>query len=478
MLKPLLSLYSLSYPKTLIYMLQSTEYQLGPYYKWIIRTKDFSKVTYRRELVKTKAARLLLLSARLGILIEILAGLLLVYLGIKSVVVGGIFFGIALILIYPFVWAYLITLPLILGRYLVSQPLTQKQVSSASEIFRKHKGVKIAVVGSYGKTSMKELLLQVLSEKLNVEATPANKNVSASHAIFAKSLSGKEDVLVIEYGEGRPGDVMNFAKLTHPNQAVITGLAPAHLDKYKTLAAAGSDIFSVADYLEDKNVFVYKDHSTVDFLKPAFNVFDKSGASGWSVANVKVKISGTSFEMTKGNQRIELSSGLVGRHQVAYLAFVVAYALQLGLSKDEVKAGIAKTKPFEHRMQPYQLNGAWVIDDTYNGNLEGIRAGTELLKSLKAERKIYVTPGLVDQGSENQSVHETLGELIAGSNPDLVVLMKNSVTEYIQTGLKNAKFNGKIEVKSDPLDFYLNLKHIVASGDLVLMQNDWPDNYA
>jgi UDP-N-acetylmuramoyl-tripeptide--D-alanyl-D-alanine ligase len=129
-------------------------------------------------------------------------------------------------------------------------------------------------------------------------------------------------------------------------------------------------------------------------------------------------------------------------------------------------------------MQPYELSGAWIVDDTYNGNLEGIRVGTELLADLKAKRKIYVTPGLVDQGEETEAVHIAAGRLIAASEADLVVLMKNSVTDYIKQGLKEAGYRGEVRVESDPLEFYSNLSHFVAHGDLVVMQNDWTDNYA
>jgi len=138
---------------------------------------------------------------------------------------------------------------------------------------------------------------------------------------------------------------------------------------------------------------------------------------------------------------------------------------------------VAKTVPFEHRMQPYTLNGAWVIDDTYNGNIEGVRAGTALLKSLDAVRKLYVTPGLVDQGHETKNIHEQMGVLIAAAKPDIVVLMKNSVTPYIEKGLKQGLFGGELRIETDPLGYYRNLDQHIATGDLVLMQNDWPDNY-
>jgi UDP-N-acetylmuramoyl-tripeptide--D-alanyl-D-alanine ligase len=177
-------------------------------------------------------------------------------------------------------------------------------------------------------------------------------------------------------------------------------------------------------------------------------------------------------------KELKLRSKLIGRHQLSFLSFVAAFALELGLTKAQVEAGIAKTIPFEHRMQPYALSGAWIIDDTYNGNLEGIRAGTSLLKELEASRKVYVTPGLVDQGKEARRVHIEMGELIAASDANLVVLMGNSATKYIQQGLNNAHFAGEVMIEYNPLEFYTNLKHFVAAGDLILMQNDWTDNYA
>ena len=333
---------------------------------------------HRRRLQKTRASRLLLMAIYLGILLQILAGAFLIYLGAKHKhnLAGGIAFGLAVVFSYPFVWAYLLLAPIIIGRYFINGPQTAEKIDKSSQIFASHPGKKIAVTGSYGKTTMKELLKTVLSEKFKVAATPANKNVSISHARFADTLSGKEDVLVIEYGEAEPGDVARFARLTHPTHAIITGLAPAHLDHYKTLKAAGEDIFSVADYLAGKQVYVHDDAASQPFIKPKYEKFSESGALGWKISGVKVDISGVSFVMKKGSDSLKLSSSLIGRHQVCYLAFVAALGLEFDMTKREVTSGIAKTTPYEHRLQPYQLAGAWIIDDTYNGNLEGIRVRT------------------------------------------------------------------------------------------------------
>ena len=478
-MKQLFSLYSPRYPLTLAYMLQASEYRGGAYLKWLWRTRDFSSVQYRRQLDKTSYAKMLLLVLAGGMALEILAGISLIILGVSGIMAGGLEFGLALIVVYPLIWSHLVILPLEIGRLLIVEPKQKQQIRQSETIFHKHPAVKIAVAGSYGKTSMKEVLNTVLSEGKRVAATIANENVPVSHAKFASKLAGDEDVLIIEYGEGEPGDVKRFASVTNPTHAVITGLAPAHLDKYKTLNAAGEDIFSLADFLNGKNVYVNAESEPArKFFKASFIKYDQQGVAGWKVGQVNVSIDGISFTLSKGNKSFKLSSRLIGRHQIGVLSLAAVLANDLGLTAKQIETGIANTMPFEHRMQPYKLSGAWIIDDTYNGNIDGVKAGTELLKELKARRKIYVTPGLVEQGPEKEAVHKQLGRYIAAANPELVVLMKNSVCEFIQDGLREAEYTGQVKIETNPLNFYTNLEHFVAKDDLVLMQNDWTDNYA
>lgn len=478
MIRGLLSLYAWRLPVVLVYMLQNTEYFAGPYLKWFWQTTHFEKIMYRRVLEPTRAARLLLMTLRFGMLIQIAVGLSLIWLWWRGDVAGGLAFGIALIIAYPVVWAHLVVVPLELGRLFIVRPQQWLAVRRSRPVFATFPGPKIAVAGSYGKTSMKELLLTVLSEGKKVAATPANKNVAISHAIFARKLKGDEDILVIEYGESEPGDVAHFATNTKPTHAVITGIAPAHLDKYRTLKAAAKDIFSVGAHIPPEHVYINSESpDALPFVQPGQQLYGEKNALGWKISGVRVNLDGTRFVMQKGGEKLELHSELLGRHQVGPLAFAAALAAEFGLSKKDIKAGIAKTTPFDHRMQPYPLNGAWIIDDTYNGNIEGIRAGTTLLQELPGKRKIYVTPGLVDQGKQSAAIHHEMGQIIAKAHPDIVVLMKHSVTKHIRKGLEDAHFKGEVIVEDDPLNFYTNLNLFVATGDLVVMQNDWPDNY-
>jgi UDP-N-acetylmuramyl pentapeptide synthase len=99
------------------------------------------------------------------------------------------------------------------------------------------------------------------------------------------------------------------------------------------------------------------------------------------------------------------------------------------------------------------------------------------LAEVPATRRLYVTPGLVEQGSQTAAVHEAIGRHIAAV-ADVVVLMQNSTTPFIQKGLEAGNFSGSLTIAPDPVKFYTHLDQFVAAGDVVLLQNDWTDNYA
>lgn len=477
-MKALFSLYTPSFCKAIIYMLQSSEYRFASYLLWFYRTQDFSKVTYRRTLDRTRAAKVLLSVLSVGMYTQMLLGVSLIIAGYTEELTELYYFGIAAALAAPVIWAHLIVIFVVLAKVLVMMPQDAKHVQAAKSTLGAHQAVKIAVAGSYGKTTMKELLLAVLGEGKKVVATPANKNVTSSHAAFSRSLKGDEDIIIVEYGEGKPGDVAKMNDYVRPTHALITGIAPAHLDRYKTLDAAAQDIFSVANGVKQAHVFINADSTDVEpYVEPDHQLYSHEGALGWKVSGLKMTVEGMTFTASKASKKLKLHTKLVGEHLLGPLAFAAALASELGLTDSQITRGIAKTKPHEHRMQPYALNGAWVIDDTYNGNIEGVRAGTALLAHLSAKRKLYATPGLVDQGKLTKEVHIQVGQLIARAKPDMVVLFQNSVTKYIKEGLEFAGYAGEVRVEKRPLEFYENLTHFLASGDLLLMQNDWTDNY-
>lgn len=466
----LLSYFSPKMPWVLVYMLQQSEYSTRKFLNWSVKFPNLFGLQKRGKLIRTSRTLILLLAAYWGWLTGVL-GMLLAFIQ------TGELLHIARYILAPILAFAVLIIVNFLLQILIVQPKEKIEIRRAKKYLKGVNAVKIAVMGSYGKTTMKELLTTVLSEGKKVVATPGNKNVPISHARWInKQLTGKEEVLVFEYGEGKPGDIALLANLSNPNVAVVTGVAPAHLDEYASLEAIADDFSTIQNFVKPENIYA-NGNSGLLKQKIKAHFYDQTGLEEWKVSDISVDFDGTSFVLTNGDKKIKLKTGLLGIHQVGPLCTVVTIALRLGLSDEQILAGVQKTKPFEHRMQARHLHGAWIIDDTYNGNIEGMRAGLELLQTLPGKRKVYVTPGLVDQGDETKKVHKELGSLITAAHPDRVVLMKNSVTEHIQSGLRTSGYRGELQIEDNPLEYYTNLEHFLAAGDVVMLQNDWPDSY-
>lgn len=477
LLRKIITPYLCDYGKVLAYMWQQSDYRVSRFLRWWLSTNDYRNVAVRGQLVPTTAGKLVRC-------ITTAIWLVVVSLAIASVIlVAGITYKMAVGLLWAFVLPFLAALvsvgPIAALYNLVFLPKERARIARAKRIFHKHKGVRIAVAGSYGKTSMKELLALVLASEKTVAYTEGNKNTLGSQARFANSLTGDEDFVIVEFGEAERGDIAKMTQLVDPEFAFITGLAPNHLDQYKSIDDIVDDLTVLAKHCGKEKTFINTDNELLEKkLSDISTQYGKDGWGTWSVLDEKIAVNSLSFTLVKGKQKLLLTSGLVGRHNIAALAAVSGFAMDRGITPIGVETAIELSRPYEHRMEPRLFHGAWLIDDTYNGNLEGVRAGLGLLKELETSgRKIYVTPGLVDQGNETERAHIEIGRLIAQSNPDKLYVMKNSVSGLIRQSAELNGYKGSITEVEQPLQFYQNLEAIVAKGDIIMCQNDWPDIY-
>jgi UDP-N-acetylmuramoyl-tripeptide--D-alanyl-D-alanine ligase len=388
--------------------------------------------------------------------------------------VGGYGLALVLIAIIPITLLIEAICVNLLGNTLLALK-RRGTLRSANEKMARHPGQKIAILGSYGKTTAKELLAAVMSSEKELRFSEGNRNVLISHAQWINTaITGKENYVIFEFGEYKKGDIAQLAELTHPDYAIITGYAPNHLDSYKTEEALKDDLRSIQKYVDRTNIYASEQAAHALGMEEDFS---QSRVRGRKIGNCKLSLEGMSFELTDSDGKVAIQTKLVGRHLVGIIAAVYVICLELGISQSAILNALAKIEPYPHRLKPRNLHGAWIIDDTYNGNLEGIRAGIALLKEVSAKRKIYVTPGLVEQGSKKVAVHEEIADLLVNSKIDEIVLMKNSATEIIADRLQEKSYVGKIVYVTDPVEYYQRLEYTIADGDIVLLQNDWTDNY-
>jgi UDP-N-acetylmuramoyl-tripeptide--D-alanyl-D-alanine ligase len=475
-MKKLWTRYTPRYIATILYMLQASEYQIGDYMRWFHRSQDFRNVMKRRSLEFTLKIKLLG-AALVGVTVVWAITALTLVLRLDGLL--EVTAGVVLLAVLPWVLAYGVVVPLWVGYVLVQAPKERRMILAAQNTLRQHPATKIAIAGSFGKTTMKEVLRTVLAEGKKVAATPGNMNTAIGISRFVQRLDGTEEVLIFELGESHVGDVRDLCELVQPDMGIITGINEAHLSTFKTLDRTVSTIFELQDYLGDRPLYKNIESELVrSRVADGYRLgFGRKGTNGWHVSDAETTIQGTSFSIKKDSKIIWAHTQLLGLHVIGVTAVAVSIADSFGLSASHITSGLKKVKPFEHRMEPRELHGAWIIDDTYNGNKEGVEAGLKLLKQLEAKRRVYVTPGLVEQGEKNKEIHIQIGKWISGS-ADVVVLMNNSVVDYISEGLKQAGYKGRTLIIDDPLDFYTHIDQFVAAGDVVLMQNDWTDNYA
>ncbi|MBI2444433.1 MAG: UDP-N-acetylmuramoyl-tripeptide--D-alanyl-D-alanine ligase [Candidatus Magasanikbacteria bacterium] len=351
----------------------------------------------------------------------------------------------------------------------------------------------VGIAGSYGKTTMKEVIGTVLKGTRQVLVTPENINTPLGIArLINRRLSANTEVLVAEMGEYYRGDIAEICKLTPPTVAVITGINEAHRERLRSAAAAAETIFeAVEQSTPDALVVLNADDELVRQATPRW-VKDRRVVwysayhhplAAYQVGEWRFDPAALTQHFTlqkEGEAPLSFTTKLLGRYVIGNAMAGLIIAEQLGLPRSIVPAALAALPPLPHRLEP-RYNAAMdivVIDDTYNGNPAGAREAFNLLQEFSGRRKLIITPGLVEMGSETERVHSQLGEAMARA-ADEVLLIKNSVTPFLAEGLRRAGhlatnihwFNSAPEAHAAIVPF-------LKRGDVILFQNDWPDNYA
>lgn len=411
----------------------------------------------------------------------LIIGVNLIAIPLKNALIFN--FRYAVLCICPLLVPYLVLLA-----YYINEPYER---ASNKKYLRKCKQkllerpdlIKIGVTGSYGKTSVKEILHAILSQKYSVLSTPNSFNTPLGISKTVKRLENSHEVFIAEMGARHIGDIKELTRLVEPNIAVITGVTNQHVETFKLLENIVRTKYEIIENMNGgKAVFNADNKISVDMFKKCklektLAGVEKSKFSSVYATDIIVSENGTKFTLHVGETEIETSTCLIGKHNVSNICLAVAVAKYLGLTDSEIALGISKIKPIKHRLELIKSdNGVTVIDDSYNANVEGIKSALSVLSNFNG-KKIIVTPGLVELGILEGEENYKLGALMA-KVVDVAVLVGRARALRIREGLLSQGFseNQIIMVKS------LNeakeeLKKLLSKGDVVLFENDLPDKY-
>ena len=349
----------------------------------------------------------------------------------------------------------------------------------------------VAITGSYGKTTMKAVLAAILTERFATLATPESVNTPVGVARFiSEKVTTEIAVLIVEMGAYHIGDIRELCALTPPDIAVLTGINEAHIERFGSIANTVNAKFEIVRHAKKEAVAILNVEDKRVRTEYAENLQGRTAIfygdvtgdmTRYGIADVRFEPDGLrqSFSLTNAHgEAYRLTTPLLGGYAPATLMGAVCVAETLGMTRAEITHGVAMARPVAHRLQPFNAaSGILVIDDSYNGNPDGAREAVRVLARFKNKRKIYVTPGLVEMGLRNAEIHRAIGTDLA-SVADIVILIKNSATGSIAEGLKSGDFKDKDILWFDTAtEAHAALPAILKSGDVVLFQNDWPDNY-
>ena len=344
----------------------------------------------------------------------------------------------------------------------------------------------IGVTGSYGKTSCKNIINDILETKYNPYATKRSFNTINGMSISINNhLNQFHDFFIAEMGAFKKGEIAKIAKMVKPTYAVITTIGTAHLETFGTQENIVKAKFELVESLPIDGVAILNGD---DKLQKNYKLKNKCEVIWIGINNKKADVvaknivlshKGSSFVVNfKGDPNdYPFSTKLLGEGNIYNLLSAIALGHHLGLTMSQLRAGVKKTAPVEHRLQTRKNGSLTIIDDAYNSNPIGSKIALDVLEMMPGT-KIVITPGMIELGAKQYEYNMRFGQHIA-KVADHAILIGKEQTKPIFDGLMVKEYDiTKIHVLDDVKEA-LNLVRELESGETyVLLENDLPDIFS
>lgn len=344
--------------------------------------------------------------------------------------------------------------------------------------------IKIGITGSWGKTSAKFMLETILSERYRVLVTPGSFNTSMGVTrVVRERLAPEHQVFIAEMGARHRGDIKLLCKLVRPRYGILTSVGPQHLETFRTQENILKEKFELARAIPQDGAMVFaSDGGLNDSLYekcacPKHLCGMRAEGMGLQARDIEIGPWGSRFTMTDGGAEVRCETKVLGSHNIYNLLAAATMARLLGMDLETIARGARRIQPVEHRLQLLDTaGGVTVIDDAFNANPVGARAALDVLRQFPG-RRVIVTPGFVELGSEEAKYNRVLGEAMAES-VDVAVLVGRRHTAPIVEGLREKGFDDKnLHIFASLKEASAHLSTAMRPGDVVLYENDLPDNY-
>ena len=342
--------------------------------------------------------------------------------------------------------------------------LMRNFVALAKEKLSMMSGLKIVMItASFGKTSIKNFLFQILQSQYNAYCTPRSVNTFKGIVMdINENLAFGTDIYIAEAGARQKGDISKITNFLHPQYAIIGEIGNAHIEYFKTIEQVAKTKYELLESERLKKVFIYHKNELPNLdarLKRITQIYPPK------VKNIEASLEHTKFELEIDGQWVSFKTNILGRFNVDNIAAAVLLAREFSIPIESIKKLVKTLSPIPHRLNLSISNGKTIIDDGFNGNLNGILEGIYLCSQYKG-RKVIVTPGLIESDEESNI---TLAKAI-DSTFDLAIVTGEQNSRLIASYLHHTR---KVQLR-EKTQLENVLKGMVGEGDLVYFANDAP----
>ncbi|MBE6646093.1 MAG: UDP-N-acetylmuramoyl-tripeptide--D-alanyl-D-alanine ligase [Ruminococcaceae bacterium] len=302
--------------------------------------------------------------------------------------------------------------------------------------YRENKRLRtVALTGSVGKTTTKELTASILQRETNLYATSGNFNSVIGMPMSLMEAPADRDTAVFEMGMSGFGEIRSMTRAAAPDIAMVVNIGSSHLEYLKTRENIARAKLEIAEGLREgghlllngDEPLLRKSFKGKKFTVTYVGIENKSACDVYA-ENVKVSESGTEFDLVfKGKTYEKLKIKLIGKQFVYNAAFAAASALLLGCSEETVREGLYSYTPDGIRQNIYEKNGVTVIADCYNAAPESMRGAIDTLRSLSVDgKRIAVLGDMRELGADSDKMHREMGEYVARQGVDVLLTIGES----------------------------------------------------
>ena len=316
----------------------------------------------------------------------------------------------------------------------------------------------VQITASYGKTSIKNFLYQILSHKFNCYKTPRSVNtLGGLIKDINDDLPSDTQIYIAEAGARLSGDIAEITQFLRPQIVVVGEIGAQHIEYFKSIENVRA---TKLEALQSPNLQKAFLHTTTNLSSSENRVVYNE-----NLQILSANLDGIKFSLKFGDEFKEFFAPILGEFNAENLAVCIKIAEFLGLKYDEIYEAVANLQSVEHRLQKIEANGKIIIDDSFNGNLAGMLSSYELVRTYSG-RKVIITPGIVESTKEsNEILAKKINEIF-----DLVMITGELNLSSLQSKIDPQKL---IIIKDkSKLTEYL-AKH-TKQGDLILFSNDAP----